>query len=51
VINGFESILLKNDSPVKLYEGVYFEDFVDLFFFDMKLKNAHYSRFLILNLD
>ncbi len=38
VINGFESILLKKNSPVKLYEGVYFEDFVDLFFFDMKLK-------------
>lgn len=40
VINGFESILLKNDSQVKLYEGVYFEDFVNLFFFDMKLKKC-----------
>lgn len=40
VINGFESILLKKNSSVKLYEGVYFEDFVDLFFFDMDLKKC-----------
>ena len=39
VINGFESILLKKNVPNKEYENVYFEDFRDLFFFDMKLKN------------
>jgi len=49
VINGFESILLKNNSPTKLYEGVYFEDFVDLFFFDMKLKK--YTLFKIFDIE
>ncbi len=49
VINGFESILLKKNSPVKLYEGVYFEDFVDLFFFDMKLKR--YTLFKIFDIE
>lgn len=49
VINGFESILLKKNSPVKLYEGVYFEDFVDLFFFDMKLKK--YTLFKIFDIE
>lgn len=49
VINGFESILLKKSSPVKLYEGVYFEDFVDLFFFDMKLKK--YTLFKIFDIE
>lgn len=38
VINGFESILLKKNVAYKEYENVYFEDFRDLFFFDMKLK-------------
>lgn len=38
VINGFESILLKKDVLNKEYDDVYFEDFKDLFFFDMKLK-------------
>ncbi len=49
VINGFEAILLKKNSPVKLYEGVYFEDFVDLFFFDMKLKK--YTLFKIFDIE
>ena len=49
VINGFESILLKKSSPVKVYEGVYFEDFVDLFFFDMKLKK--YTLFKIFDIE
>lgn len=35
IINGFESMLLKRDVPDKVYENVYFEDFKDLFFFDM----------------
>lgn len=38
VINGFESILLKKNVQNKEYENVYFEDFRDIFFFDMKLK-------------
>ena len=38
LINGFESMLLKQNTPNKEYENVYFEDFKDLFFFDMKLK-------------
>mgnify|MGYP001680931879 FL=1 len=38
LINGFESILLKKNVKNKVYEDVYFEDFKDLFFFDMKLK-------------
>lgn len=40
VINGFESILLKKNTSPKEYENVYFEDFRDLFFFDMKLKKG-----------
>ena len=38
VINGFESILLKRNVGVKEYENIYFEDFKDLYFFDLKLK-------------
>lgn len=38
LINGFESMLLKQGTPNKEYDDVYFEDFKDLFFFDMKLK-------------
>lgn len=38
LINGFESMLLKKNVNNKEYENVYFEDFKDLFFFDMKLK-------------
>ena len=49
VVNGFESILLKKNSPMKLYEGIYFEDFVDLFFFDMKLKK--YTLFKIFDIE
>lgn len=47
VINGFESILLKKNVPNKEYENVYFEDFRDLFFFDMKLKNIRYLKYLM----
>ena len=38
VINGFESILLKRNVGVKEYENIYFEDFKDLYFFDLTLK-------------
>lgn len=38
VINGFESILLNSGVTPKEYNGVYFEDFYDLFKFDMELK-------------
>ncbi len=37
IINGFETILLKKSS-IKEYENVYFEDFWDLYKFDMRLK-------------
>ena len=49
VINGFESILLKKGVPNKEYENVYFEDFRDLFFFDMKLKK--YTLFKIFDVE
>lgn len=49
VINGFESILLKKNVPNKEYENVYFEDFRDLFFFDMKLKK--YTLFKIFDVE
>ena len=49
VINGFESILLKKGTSTKEYEGVYFEDFADLFFFDMKLKK--YTLFKIFDIE
>lgn len=38
IINGFESILLKQGTSQKVYENVYFEDFWDLYLFDMRLK-------------
>ena len=44
-------MLLKQGTPNKEYDDVYFEDFKDLFFFDMKLKNTHWQRFLMLNQD
>lgn len=49
VINGFESILKKQGIPNKEYENVYFEDFRDLFFFDMKLKK--YTLFKIFDVE
>lgn len=49
VINGFETILLKKNTAEKEYEGVYFEDFRDLYFFDMRLKNIRCSKSLTLN--
>jgi abortive infection bacteriophage resistance protein len=49
VINGFESILLKKNVSNKEYENVYFEDFRDLFFFDMKLKK--YTLFKIFDVE
>lgn len=49
VINGFESILLKKSVPEKEYEDVYFEDFRDLFFFDMRLKK--YTLFKIFDIE
>lgn len=49
VINGFESLLLKTSKPTKEYEDVYFEDFADLFFFDMKLKE--YTLFKIFDIE
>ncbi len=38
IINGFESILLKPNTKKKEYDNVYFEDFYDLFKFDLELK-------------
>lgn len=49
LINGFERILLKENIAVKKYEGVYFEDFRDLYFFDMKLKK--YTLFKIFDIE
>ena len=49
VINGFESILLKKNPAVKEYEGIYFEDFRDLYYFDMKLKK--YTLFKIFDIE
>lgn len=40
IINGFESILLKPETNQKQYENVYFEDFYDLYKFDLEL-NKH----------
>lgn len=49
LINGFESMLLKDDVPNKEYENIYFEDFRDLYFFDMKLKR--YTLAKIFNIE
>lgn len=49
VINGFETILLKKNIANKEYENVYFEDFTDLFFFDMRLKK--YTLFEIFDIE
>lgn len=49
LINGFESILLKKNVPKKVYDNVYFEDFRDLFFFDMRLKK--YTLFKIFDIE
>lgn len=49
LINGFESILLKKNVPPKKYDNVYFEDFRDLFFFDMRLKK--YTLFKIFDIE
>ena len=49
VINGFESILLKKNPAVNEYEGIYFEDFRDLYYFDMKLKK--YTLFKIFDIE
>lgn len=38
IINGFETILLQSGTATKEYKNVYFEDFWDLYKFDMKLK-------------
>lgn len=38
IINGFETILLQPGTVKKEYKNVYFEDFRDLYKFDMKLK-------------
>lgn len=49
VINGFESLLLKKNVSQKEYENVYFEDFRDMFFFDMRLKK--YTLFKIFDIE
>lgn len=38
IINGFESILIEPGVTPKTYNNVYFEDFYDLYKFDMELK-------------
>ncbi len=49
VINGFESILLNKSSPQKEYKNVYFEDFIDLYRFDMELKK--HTLFFIFDIE
>jgi len=53
VINGFETILLdktpSGTASVKHYTDVYFEDFKELFFFDMELKK--FTLFKILDIE
>jgi len=49
VINGFETILLKGNTAQKEYDNVYFEDFRDLYFFDMKLKQ--YTLFKVFDIE
>ncbi|WP_409969320.1 Abi family protein [Bengtsoniella intestinalis] len=49
IINGFESILLSQSSPTKMFDDVYFEDFYDLYQFDMCLKK--HTLFLILDIE
>lgn len=38
LINGFESLLLSQTTPLKKYENIFFEDFYDLYKFDLILK-------------
>lgn len=49
IINGFESILLKQTTPKKEYENIFFEDFFDLYKLDMCLKK--HSFFMILDIE
>lgn len=49
VINGFESILLKKNVSNKEYDYIYFEDFRDLYFLDMKLKK--FTLFKIFDIE
>lgn len=49
VINGFESILLKKNTKNKEFENVYFEDFYDLYKFDLALKK--HTFFFILDVE
>lgn len=49
IINGFESILLKQTIPQKEYKDTYFEDFVDLYKLDMCLKK--HTFFMILDIE
>lgn len=49
VINGFESILLKSGVTPKEYDDVYFEDFYDLFMFDIELKKQ--TLFMIFDIE
>lgn len=49
IINGFEEILLKKTTPEKEYENIFFEDFVDLYNFDMLLKK--HTLFMILDIE
>lgn len=49
IINGFESILLKQTTPKKEYENIIFEDFFDLYKLDMCLKK--HSFFMILDIE
>lgn len=46
VINGFETLLLKKGTATKEYGNVYFEDFFDLYKFDIKLGACTLCRIL-----
>lgn len=49
IINGFETILLQPGKATKEYKNVYFEDFWDLYKFDMKLKKQ--TLFKVLDIE
>lgn len=49
IVNGFETILLKSGILGKEYENVYFEDFYELYKFDMNLKK--YTLFKVFDVE
>ncbi len=47
IINGFETILLTETTPKKLYTNVYFEDFYDLYLLDMRLNQLFLGKIFL----